>query len=59
MQHGEDVVEQVLHAQTQAVQVALRRVRQVGTALLSAAVKRHSFFMEPGGKASRHYDPFP
>ena len=39
MQHGEDVVEQVLHAQAEAVQVALRRVRQVGTALLSAAVE--------------------
>ena len=36
MQHGEDVVEEVLYAQAEAVQVALRRVRQVGTALLSA-----------------------
>ena len=39
MQHGEDVVEHVLHTQAQAVQVALCRVRQVGTALLSADVE--------------------
>ena len=47
MEHGEDVMEQVLHAQAQAVQVALRRVRQVGTSLLSAAVETEAFLAEP------------
>ena len=36
MQDGEDVVKQVLHAQAKAVQVSLRPVRQVGTALCPA-----------------------
>ena len=40
MQHGQDVVEQVLHAQAQPVQVELGRGRQVGAAL-------RSFIAEP------------
>ena len=47
MEDGEDVVEQVLHTQAQAVQVTLRRVRQVGASLLTAAVEGHAFFTEP------------
>ena len=50
MKHGEDVVEQVLNAQAKAVQVALRRVRQVGTALLPAAVEpAMPSFKKPSG----------
>ena len=51
MEDGQDVMEQVLHPQAQEVQVALGRDRQVGTALLSAAVEGQAFFAEPDRKA--------
>ena len=48
MEDGEGVVEQILHAEAQAVQVVLRRVRQVGASLLPTAIESQTFFTEPG-----------
>ena len=49
MQHGQDMVEQVLDAQPQPVQVKLGRGRQVGAALGSVPAQPQALVSEPCG----------
>ena len=50
VQHGEHVVEQVLHSRAQVVKVALGCWRQVGTALRSSAIEFQAVVTEPCGE---------